>query len=135
MNIATTYHQSSEARINDLLASNNALLERARKAEYALKNGVEMEVYQTLDIEELSALIKHLEGIRLLKRRGDQDVAALNLPETEDGSHLQPFGFAPGDYFGQCHNCGGTYLGAKRSFTCYLCATEKRDELKKAHGL
>ena len=28
MNIATTYHQSSEARINDLLASNNPLLLR-----------------------------------------------------------------------------------------------------------
>lgn len=46
-------------------------------------------------------------------------------PEAVDrgnAEHLQPHGYAPGDYQCRCGKCAGLFIGDKRAVRCRVCA-------------
>ena len=44
--------------------------------------------------------------------------------EPTPGRSYPFYGYAPGDYFGRCHACQRTFIGAKRAWHCEDCAED-----------
>lgn len=61
----------------------------------------------------------------------DHDKAGgqVNFPHDQvTDAEPRGYGWAPGDYMGECRSCRETFIGAKRAFSCHPCAVEKHKQ-------
>ncbi len=63
-------------------------------------------------------------SLELVKR--NPAPAPASMTESVAWEHLKPFGYAPGNYTGHCHDCGKEWIDQdKRAWTCRACAEKK----------
>jgi len=56
----------------------------------------------------------------LIERESENTITTVGTNLT-----LKDFGFAEGDYYNKCYNCGEMFIGDKRAFNCSACAKIK----------
>lgn len=49
--------------------------------------------------------------------------------DQKDWPNQRVHGWAPGGYTCTCHDCGAAYMGDKRSFQCFPCASTNDERI------